>query len=186
VSSRLTLPHYRLFLRHPRPIKGGMPGRDISSRTLLVIPCVEYLLIIFDGPVPFMSPLMDRKFNATSRSISAQTGVVNLGSCTESHGEAARISARSPLDASYACESRPGDRQKWGAFAKWVLRMGEDWGMCFAHRRIVISETARRWATSVRPSISTPSGTDARRSACANRRVAVQRTAGWSALRPRS
>jgi len=35
------------------------------------------------------------------------------------------------------------DRQKWGRFAKWVLRTGEAWGMRFAHRRIVISETIR-------------------------------------------
>lgn len=35
------------------------------------------------------------------------------------------------------------DRQKWGAFAKWVLKTGEAWGMRFAHRRIVISETIR-------------------------------------------
>jgi glycosyltransferase involved in cell wall biosynthesis len=33
------------------------------------------------------------------------------------------------------------DRQKWGRFAKWVLSTGESWGMRFAHRRIVISET---------------------------------------------
>jgi glycosyltransferase involved in cell wall biosynthesis len=33
------------------------------------------------------------------------------------------------------------NRQKWGRFAKWVLRTGESWGMRFAHRRIVISET---------------------------------------------
>lgn len=35
------------------------------------------------------------------------------------------------------------DRQKWGGFARWVLRTGEAWGMRFAHRRIVISETIR-------------------------------------------
>jgi glycosyltransferase involved in cell wall biosynthesis len=35
------------------------------------------------------------------------------------------------------------DRQKWGAFAKWVLKTGEAWGMRFAHRRIVISEAIR-------------------------------------------
>lgn len=35
------------------------------------------------------------------------------------------------------------DRQKWGRLAKWVLRTGEAWGMRFAHRRIVISETIR-------------------------------------------
>lgn len=35
------------------------------------------------------------------------------------------------------------DRQKWGRFAKWILKTGESWGMRFAHRRIVISETIR-------------------------------------------
>jgi glycosyltransferase involved in cell wall biosynthesis len=35
------------------------------------------------------------------------------------------------------------NRKKWGPFAKWVLRKGEFWGLCFAHRRIVISETIR-------------------------------------------
>lgn len=35
------------------------------------------------------------------------------------------------------------DRQKWGRFAKWVLATGESWGMRFANRRIVISETIR-------------------------------------------
>jgi len=35
------------------------------------------------------------------------------------------------------------DRQKWGGFAKFVLRKGEAAGMIFAHRRIVISETIR-------------------------------------------
>lgn len=33
------------------------------------------------------------------------------------------------------------DRQKWGRFAKWVLRTGERWGMRFASGRIVISKT---------------------------------------------
>lgn len=32
-------------------------------------------------------------------------------------------------------------RQKWGRFAKWVLRTGEHWGMRFANGRIVISKT---------------------------------------------
>ncbi len=36
------------------------------------------------------------------------------------------------------------DRQKWGRFAKWVLRTGEALGMRFAHKRIVISQTIRR------------------------------------------
>jgi glycosyltransferase involved in cell wall biosynthesis len=36
------------------------------------------------------------------------------------------------------------DRQKWGRFARWVLRTGEDWGMRFAHRRIAISTTIRK------------------------------------------
>lgn len=31
------------------------------------------------------------------------------------------------------------DRQKWGRFAKWVLRLGERFGMRHAHARIVIS-----------------------------------------------
>ncbi|MBX3600241.1 MAG: glycosyltransferase family 4 protein [Rubrivivax sp.] len=31
------------------------------------------------------------------------------------------------------------DRQKWGAFARWALRLGERWGMRRAHRAIVIS-----------------------------------------------
>lgn len=35
------------------------------------------------------------------------------------------------------------DRQKWGRFARWVLRTGESLGMRFAHRRIVISQTIR-------------------------------------------
>lgn len=36
------------------------------------------------------------------------------------------------------------DRQKWGGFAKWALRMGERFGMRLAHGRIVISEVIRR------------------------------------------
>lgn len=35
------------------------------------------------------------------------------------------------------------DRQKWGRFAKWVLRSGEACGMRFANARIVISQTIR-------------------------------------------
>jgi len=34
-------------------------------------------------------------------------------------------------------------RQKWGPFARWVLRTGEAMGLRFSHRRIVISETIR-------------------------------------------
>lgn len=36
------------------------------------------------------------------------------------------------------------DRQKWGGFARWVLRMGERWGMRWSNGRIVISEVIRR------------------------------------------
>jgi len=36
------------------------------------------------------------------------------------------------------------DREKWGRLARWVLRIGERWGMDFAHERIVISEVIRR------------------------------------------
>lgn len=35
------------------------------------------------------------------------------------------------------------DRQKWGAFAKWSLRMGELFGMRYSNGRIVISEVIR-------------------------------------------
>lgn len=35
------------------------------------------------------------------------------------------------------------DRQKWGGFAKWVLRTGERWGMRWSNARIVISEVIR-------------------------------------------
>lgn len=35
------------------------------------------------------------------------------------------------------------DRQKWGGFARWVLRTGERWGMSWSHGRIVISEVIR-------------------------------------------
>lgn len=35
------------------------------------------------------------------------------------------------------------DRQKWKRLGKFVLRTGESWGMRFANRRIVISETIR-------------------------------------------
>jgi glycosyltransferase involved in cell wall biosynthesis len=35
------------------------------------------------------------------------------------------------------------DRQKWGAFAKWVLQLGEFLGMRFSNGRIVISEVIR-------------------------------------------
>jgi glycosyltransferase involved in cell wall biosynthesis len=36
------------------------------------------------------------------------------------------------------------DREKWGAAARWVLRLGESWGMRYADQRIVISETIRK------------------------------------------
>ena len=35
------------------------------------------------------------------------------------------------------------DRQKWGRFAKWVLRTGERWGMRWSNARIVISQVIR-------------------------------------------
>ena len=35
------------------------------------------------------------------------------------------------------------DRQKWGRFAKWVLRAGEMLGARFAHRMIAVSRTIR-------------------------------------------
>ena len=35
------------------------------------------------------------------------------------------------------------DREKWGAFARFVLKTGESFGMRFANRRIVISEVIR-------------------------------------------
>ena len=35
------------------------------------------------------------------------------------------------------------DRQKWGGFAKWALRMGERFGMRWANQRIVISHVIR-------------------------------------------
>jgi glycosyltransferase involved in cell wall biosynthesis len=35
------------------------------------------------------------------------------------------------------------DRQKWGGFARWVLRTGERWGMRWSNARIVISEVIR-------------------------------------------
>jgi glycosyltransferase involved in cell wall biosynthesis len=35
------------------------------------------------------------------------------------------------------------DRQKWGGFAKWALRMGERWGMRWSNARIVISQVIR-------------------------------------------
>ena len=35
------------------------------------------------------------------------------------------------------------DREKWGRFARWILRIGERLGMKFASRRIVISEYIR-------------------------------------------
>ena len=35
------------------------------------------------------------------------------------------------------------DREKWGRFAKVILRIGEAWGMRFCNRRIVISRTIR-------------------------------------------
>ena len=36
------------------------------------------------------------------------------------------------------------DRDKWGKFAKWILRMGEKTGMYYANHIIVISEHIRR------------------------------------------
>jgi glycosyltransferase involved in cell wall biosynthesis len=36
------------------------------------------------------------------------------------------------------------DREKWGGIACWVLRIGEKWGMKYAHQRIVISEVIRK------------------------------------------
>jgi glycosyltransferase involved in cell wall biosynthesis len=36
------------------------------------------------------------------------------------------------------------DREKWGAFARRLLRLGERWGMLRANRRIVITEVIRR------------------------------------------
>jgi glycosyltransferase involved in cell wall biosynthesis len=36
------------------------------------------------------------------------------------------------------------DREKWGRFAKLILRTGEAWGMRFCNRRIVISRTIRK------------------------------------------
>lgn len=35
------------------------------------------------------------------------------------------------------------DRQKWGRFARWALRLGERWGMRFSNARIVISQVIR-------------------------------------------
>jgi glycosyltransferase involved in cell wall biosynthesis len=35
------------------------------------------------------------------------------------------------------------DREKWGKFARWILRAGENLGMRFANRRIVISNVIR-------------------------------------------
>jgi glycosyltransferase involved in cell wall biosynthesis len=35
------------------------------------------------------------------------------------------------------------DRQKWGTFAKWMIRLGESFGMRLAHGRIVISDVIR-------------------------------------------
>lgn len=35
------------------------------------------------------------------------------------------------------------DRQKWGGFARWALRMGEHWGMRWSDGRIVISQVIR-------------------------------------------
>lgn len=32
------------------------------------------------------------------------------------------------------------DREKWGYMARWLLRLGEKWGMCYATRRIVITK----------------------------------------------
>ena len=36
------------------------------------------------------------------------------------------------------------DREKWGKFASWLLRMGEKWGMLYANQRIVISNVIRQ------------------------------------------
>lgn len=36
------------------------------------------------------------------------------------------------------------DRQKWGRFPRWILRIGERLGMRYAHRRIAISEVIRQ------------------------------------------
>lgn len=36
------------------------------------------------------------------------------------------------------------DREKWGRFARWLLRLGERWGMSYANQRIVISEVIRK------------------------------------------
>jgi glycosyltransferase involved in cell wall biosynthesis len=36
------------------------------------------------------------------------------------------------------------DREKWGTFARRLLRLGERWGMSWANRRIVITEVIRR------------------------------------------
>lgn len=36
------------------------------------------------------------------------------------------------------------EREKWGTFARRILRLGERWGMRFSHRRIVISRTIAR------------------------------------------
>ncbi len=35
------------------------------------------------------------------------------------------------------------DREKWGILARWLLRLGESWGMRYASARIVISEVIR-------------------------------------------
>lgn len=35
------------------------------------------------------------------------------------------------------------DREKWGVFAGWLLRLGEAWGMRYSNRRIVISNVIR-------------------------------------------
>ncbi|KAF0191337.1 MAG: group 1 glycosyl transferase [Gammaproteobacteria bacterium] len=35
------------------------------------------------------------------------------------------------------------DREKWGRFARWLLRLGEKWGMRYANQRIAISEVIR-------------------------------------------
>src|SRR3990172_2040549 len=36
------------------------------------------------------------------------------------------------------------DREKWGYFARWLLRLGEKWGMRYASQRIVISGIIRK------------------------------------------
>jgi len=36
------------------------------------------------------------------------------------------------------------DREKWGATARWLLRLGEAWGMRYADQRIVISDTIKK------------------------------------------